>query len=193
MVSLEDMGDFFRDYGTSFALAIAALNTIISLVVGQFFKDSPRWRIALVVASVALIGLGVGASFYSQHQTVASAKAEVQKRLAMKDLLHVTIGDNETLLGKQRTQSQDDANAYVNEANIWTAKTGQLIEDAYGKGERDVFMNDAGIPPINAINNQNALVSSELIARLQRLNELMSRVDTVSMLPDFDPNNYHAK
>jgi hypothetical protein len=187
------MGDFFRDYGTSFALAIAALNTIISLVVGQFFKDSPRWRIALVVASVALIGLGVGASFYSQHQIVASAKAEVEKRLAMKDLLHVTIGDNESMLGKQRTQSQDDVNAYVNEANIWTAKTGQLIEDAYGKGERDVFMNDAGIQPINGINNRNALVSSELIARLQRLNEIMSRVDTISMQPDFDPNNYHAK
>jgi glucose-6-phosphate-specific signal transduction histidine kinase len=92
------MGAFFRDYGTSFALAIAALNTIISLVVGQFFKDSPRWRIALVVASVALIGLGVGASFYSQHQIVASAKAEVQKRLDMKDLLHAAIGDNETCL-----------------------------------------------------------------------------------------------
>jgi hypothetical protein len=97
------------------------------------------------------------------------------------------------MLGKQRTQSQDDVNAYVNEANIWTAKTGQLIEDAYGKGERDVFMNDAGIQPINGINNQNALVSSELIARLQRLNEIMSRVDTISMQPDFDPNNYHAK
>ena len=74
---------------------------------------------------------------------------------------------------------------------MWTAKTGQLIEDAYGKGERDVFMNDAGINPINAVNDQNALVSSELIARLQRLNELMSRVDTISMQPDFDPRKYH--
>jgi hypothetical protein len=187
------MGAFFRDYGTQFALAIAVINTIISLVVGQFFKDSPRWRIALVFASVALGGLAVGASFYSQHQIVASAKAEVHKRLAIKDILHVAIGDNETLLAKQRTQSKDDVSAYVNEANIWTAKTGQLIEDAYGKGERDVFVNDAGIQPISAINNQNALVSSELIARLQRLNELMSRVDTISMQPDFDPNNYHAK
>src|ERR1700722_5895426 len=121
------MGDFFRDYGTQLALAIAGINTIISLVIGQYFKDCPRCRIALVVASVALIGLGVGASFYSQHQIVSSAQAEVQKRLAMKDLLHVTIGENETLLGRQRTQSQDDVKAYVNEANIWTAKTGQLI------------------------------------------------------------------
>jgi hypothetical protein len=185
------MGDFFRDYGTQFALAIAALNTIISLVVGQFFKDSPRWRIALVVASIALGGVAVGASFYSQHQIVASAKAEVQKRLAMKDILHVAIGDNETLLAKQR--SKDDVSAYLNEANIWTAKTGQLLEDAYGKGERDVFMNDAGINPISAVNNQNALISSELIARLQRLNELMSRVDTISMQPDFDPRDYHPK
>jgi uncharacterized membrane protein YfcA len=59
------MGDFFRDYGTQLALAIAGINTIISLVIGQYFKDNPRWRIAFVIASVALIGLGVGASFYS--------------------------------------------------------------------------------------------------------------------------------
>jgi hypothetical protein len=182
------MGAFFRDYGTQFALAIAVLNTIISAIVG--LQNNPISRFALVVASVALGGLAVGASFYSQHQIVASAEVEVQKRLAMKDLLHVAIGDNETLLAKQRTQSKDDVNAYLNEANTWTAKTGQLIEDAYGKGERDVFMNDAGINPINSVNNATALVSSELIARLQRLNELMSRVDTISKRPDFDPKTY---
>jgi hypothetical protein len=185
------MGAFFRDYGTQFALAIAVLNTIISAIVG--LQNNPISRFALVVASVALGGLAVGASFYSQHQIVASAEVEVQKRLAMKDLLHVAIGDNETLLAKQITQSKDDVNAYLNEANTWTSKTGQLIEDAYGKGERDVFMNDAGINPINAVNNQNALISSELIARLQRLNELMSRVDTISKRPDFDPKTYQPK
>jgi hypothetical protein len=189
------MGAFLTDYGTQFALAIAVLNTIISAIVG--LQNNPISRFALVVASVALGGLAVGASFYSQHQivasTVASAEAEVQKRLAMKDILHVAIVDNETLLAKQRTQSKDDVSAYINEANKWTAKTGQLIEDAYGKGERDVFMNDAGINPINAANNPTALVSSELISRLQRLNELMPRVDTISMRPDFDPNNYQPK
>ena len=183
-----NIGAFVRDYGTQFALAIAVLNTIISAIVG--LQNNPISRFALVVASIALGGLAVGASFYSQHQIVTSAEAEVQKRLAMKDILHVAIGDNETLLAKQRTESKG---ACLNEANTWTAKTGQLIEDAYGKGERDVFMNDAGINPINAANNQNALVSSELIARLQRLNELMSRVDTISMRPDFDPNNYQSK
>jgi hypothetical protein len=185
------MGDFFRDYGTQFALAIAILNTIISTIVS--LQNNPISRFALVVASVALGGLAVGASFYSQHQIVASAEAQVQKRLSMKDILHLAIGDNETLLAKQRTQSKDDVNAYLNEANIWTAKTGKLIEDAYGKGERDVFTNDAGINPINAGDNPNAQISSELIARLQRLNELMSRVDTISTQPDFDPNNSKAK
>jgi hypothetical protein len=32
-----DMGAFFRDYGTPFALAIAGINTIISLIIGQLF------------------------------------------------------------------------------------------------------------------------------------------------------------
>jgi hypothetical protein len=185
------MGAFFRDYGTQFVAAIAVINTIISAIVG--LQNNPRSRIALVVVSIALGGLAVGASFFSQHQIVSAATAEIQKRFDMKDLLHAAIGDNETLISKQRTESQDDVKAYINEANKWTAKTGQLIEDAYGKGERDVFMNDAGINPINAENHPNVLTSGEMIARLQRLNELMSRVDTTSMQADFDPKNYHPK
>ena len=70
------MDVFFRDYGTQFALAIAALNTIISVVISQLFKDSPWARRILVLASVALTVAAVAGSFYSQSQIVASANNE---------------------------------------------------------------------------------------------------------------------
>jgi hypothetical protein len=92
---------------------------------------------------------------------------------------------------KQRTESQGDANAYVNEANAWMDKTRLLIEEAYGKGEADLFRNDTGIGLMNVRGHPNVLTRSEVIARLQRLNELMLRADTISMKPDFDPSNYH--
>jgi hypothetical protein len=187
------MGDFFRDYGTQLALAIAGLNTIISVVIGQYFKDSPRARIVLVGASVALIGFGVGASFYSQHQIVASQGAEIDKRSVMKDLLHDAIKNGESFTVKPRTQSENDVNVYEHDFDLWSAKTGQLIEDAYGKAERDVFESYAGIGLMNAINMPTVLTTSKFGARMQRLNDLIRRADTIYMRPDFDPRNYHSK
>ena len=184
-----DMGAFFRDYGTPLALAIAGLNTIISLFIGQYFKNSPRLRIVLVVASVALISLGVGASFYSQHQIVASKNAEKEKRIAMKDLFGEAINECTLINEKPRTESEED-DAYVKEAGAWVAKTSQLVEKAYGKGEADLFMDDAGIPMMSSQGHPNVLMRHKMIARIQRLNELMSRVDTITMQPDFDPKKY---
>ena len=187
------MGDFFRDYGTQFALAIAGLNTIFSLLIGQFFKDSPRARIPLVVASVALIGLGVGATFYSQHRIVSSTKAESAKRIAMKDLLGAAINECAAINAKPRTESQEDYDAYANEGSAWATKTYGLIEHAYGKGEASLFMDDAGISRNARLGHPSLLLSSELVARIQRLNELIARVDIISMRPGFDPRNYQPQ
>ena len=79
------MGDFFRDYGTQLALAIAAINTIITIIIGQYFKDSPRARIVFVIVSAALILLGVGASFYSQYQIEIAANAEKAHHLMIRE------------------------------------------------------------------------------------------------------------
>jgi hypothetical protein len=188
-----DMGAFFRDYGTPFALAIAGVNTIISLIIGQYFKDSPRARIALVSASIALIGLGVGASFYSTYQIESASNAERGKRSAMKDVIHNAIKEGESLILKPRTQSQDDVNAYENDFDSWSAKTALLIEDAYGKSERDIFESYAGIGLVNAINMPTVEITSKFGARMQRLNDLIRRADTIAMQPGFDPHNYHPK
>jgi hypothetical protein len=92
------MDAFFRDYGTPFATAIAVLNTIISLVIGQYFKDSPRARIALVGASVVFGVIAVGGTFYSQYQIVSSANAEKARHLTIREGIGRYIGTGRAIM-----------------------------------------------------------------------------------------------
>ena len=108
----------------------------------------------------------------------------------MKNLLGVAISECKLLIVKPRTESQDDSNAYINEGNAWIIKTVDLIEQAYGKGEAELFTSSAGIEIFNSRGHPNVLTRSEMVARSQRLGELIQRVDTISMLPGFDPRNY---
>lgn len=146
-----------------------------------------------MIASVALIGLGVGASFYSQYQIEVSANVEKEKRIAMKDVLGAAINECAALNVKKRTESQEDVDAYANDAGELATKIRNLIAQAYGEGEANLFMNDAGIPGMASPGHPNVLMRSEMIARIQRLNELISRVDAITMRPGFDPRNYHPK
>lgn len=112
----------------------------------------------------------------------------------MKDLIHIVISDGELLVDKPRTEKGNDTNAYIDDANTWIAKTTRLIEDAYGKGEADIFMSNIGITITSGgPTRPNVLTRNVMIARLQRLNELMSRVDTISTQPDFNPRNFQLK
>jgi hypothetical protein len=122
-----------------------------------------------------------------------ATKAESQKRLAMKNLLGSAIEAGESLAGKQRTESESDANAFKSYAEAWATQTDQLIEDAYGRGEAERFVNNAGIMIINGVGHPSVLTKSWMSARIQRLNELMPRVETTVMVPDFDPSKYTPK
>jgi hypothetical protein len=77
--------DFFRNYGTPFATAVAVLNTVITVTVSQYLKDSPRARAILVGASIVFGSIAVGATFYSQYQTMIAAKAETARRAMIRE------------------------------------------------------------------------------------------------------------
>jgi hypothetical protein len=183
-----DTAAFFRDYGTQFATTIAVLNTIISLVIGQYFKDSPRSRIALVGASVVLGIIAVVGTFYSQHQIVRSTKEQNEAHIAMKNALGVALKVGESLMAKPRTKNQDDANAYAIEARTWGVETSRIIEDAYGKAEADRFSNTETI--FNKSAPPNTQTNFDMGYKIQQLKELILRVDTITMRSDFDPKKY---
>jgi hypothetical protein len=142
--------------------------------------------------SVDDIATAVIAKFQPLQKQVDALSRGVEspeKRSAMKELLHTSISDGEAL--SKDWFNRTDADAYLREANLWANKTGHLIEDAYGKGEADVWESDAGL--INYVDPRKPTmpIHNGIVNRLQRLNELMSRVDTLSMRPEFDPENYH--
>jgi hypothetical protein len=155
-----------------------------------------RWAL---IALVAVIGMRLLLAPYwvweNEHQARSTAEAQNknsaeqnQRRLAMKTLLSTAINEGGAL--SKEWFKRTDADAYLHEANVWTNKTGHLIEDAYGKGELAGWMSDAGIISFANRNEPAMKTRSWIINRLQRLNELMLRVDTLPMHPGFDPNNY---
>jgi hypothetical protein len=171
------------------------------LMIGPYFEGAAPhwWQIAsnYIVErperrKILFRTVGFAAILFSCFQawnTQYEAAGQNQNHLAMKALLSTAIDEGEAL--NKDWFKRTDANAYLHEANIWSNKTGHLIEDAYGKGEADVFASDAGI--ISYVDPQKPATKthSEIINRLQRLNELMPRVDTLPMQPNFDPNKYH--
>src|SRR5580704_6072859 len=91
-------GDFFRDYGTPFAMAVAVINTVISVTIGQYFKDSPRARAVLVAASIMFGTVAIGASFYSQHEIVGARDAEAAHRLEIREVLGLFVAEGDDLM-----------------------------------------------------------------------------------------------
>jgi hypothetical protein len=188
-----DSSTFFRDYGAPFATAIAIVSANVSLVFSQFFKDSRK--IALVTISCLFGAIAIFGAFYSAYESGVATKAESQKRLAMKNLLGSAIETGVSLTAKQWTESEIDANAFKSDAEAWATRTYQLIEGAYGKGEAERFVNNAGITIYGSGPQQHpsVLANSWMSARIQRLNELMPRVETIVMVSDFDPSKHTSK
>jgi hypothetical protein len=181
------MGAFFSDYWP----AITAIITFLSGLAGLLLQDRPNSKrisfgIFVLFGIISMFG-----TFNSIHESKVAADAEKDKRIAMKDLLGAAINDCAALNVKKRTESQEDVDAYANDAGVLATKTRNLIAQAYGEGEANLFMNDAGISTMASPGHPNVLMRSEMIARIQRLNELITRVDTITMRPDFDPRNYH--
>jgi hypothetical protein len=184
-----DLGAFFRDYGTPFATAIAIVSANVGLIFSQFFKDSRKF--ALVVISCLFGVIAIFGAFYSTYESGVATKAESQKRLAMKNLLGSAAETGEALIAKLTSQS--DANVFKSDAETWANNTAHLIESAYGRGEAERFVNDAGIMIIASPGQPSVLTRSWMEARIQRLNELMPRVETIVMVTDFDPSKYTVK
>jgi hypothetical protein len=155
-----------------------------------------RWRgrnvsFRFYVAVFLIFGFSA-ASF----QTWRAAKTELTglqggtspaNRVAMKNLIGVAISQTDELLKNWDTKDPD---SFKHEANFWTNRVGYLVEHAYGKGEAFLVMSDAGYISYTDGKKQTEL-RNWIIHRLQRLNDLMARVDSLSLQPGFDPQNYH--
>jgi hypothetical protein len=162
--------------------------------IDKFISPETR-RKGLVWISGLFLLFACFQAWESEHQARLATEAQIEQRqehLAMKELLGTAIIEGEALINSHKlSKEQTDADAYQHEGNRWATKTGRLIEDAYGKGEAAVWQNDAGLTGMVDPNHPTVLVTSGVINRLHRINELMVRVDSLPLLPGFDPKNYH--
>ncbi len=105
----------------------------------------------------------------------------------MKALISVGIDEGEALT---KNSDKKDADSFQHETNFWTNRIGHLIEDAYGKGEASLLMSDAGYVSYSDGKKQTD-IRNWIIHRLQRLNELVPRINSLTLQPSFDAKNDH--
>jgi hypothetical protein len=145
------------------------------------------FRVVGVLALLIAVFQAWNAEYEGRRAADASQGDPVEKRMAMKDLISTAMRDGEEL-GKDWFKKDDQP--FLHDTNVWTNKVGNMVEDAYGKGELSLWMSDAGYTSYTDEKKHTEL-HNWIIHRLERLNELMKRVDTLRRVPGFDPKNYH--
>jgi hypothetical protein len=164
-------------------------------VVRGFLARHPEGRKKIFrIAGLIALFFACFQAWSSQYEARLNAEArrqataeEIQKLLAMKSLISSGVKEGEDI-GKDWVTKDEEA--FLHETNRWTNRIGHLIEDAYGKGEASLLMSDAGYISYSD-GKKRTDIHNWIIHRLQRLNEIVPRVDSLRMQPNFDPINYH--
>jgi hypothetical protein len=152
--------------------------------------------IAVIVTRMTLAPYWV---WEDEHQARLTAEAKnkelserAETRLAIKGLLSDFLNEGEAMLSSHKeSKEQSVAEAYRIENHVWANKAGNLIEAVYGKGERTAWLSDFGALPETLPDWPTFETRMWLSNRLQRLDELIKRADTITIRADFDPAKYH--
>jgi hypothetical protein len=153
-------------------------------LVGWWGDLSPWWGAILpvLVVAVVLFLLAVHKRFEEvekERDKLREGKTTRDKRAALKDAL-ATLDE--------RGHEVYTGNPSVEEAEKWVNDAGRLIYDALGNGEARLFMSDAGYTFRVSQNDTRQMLW--VLGRLRRLAELMARVDSIELLPDFDIQDF---
>jgi hypothetical protein len=146
----------------------------------------PRELTVLVVLIAAAVIVPSGIFL---HEWISGSESAhlAMNRVVVKGLIGTAIKEGEALT---KDWDKREAESFEHETNFWTNRIGHLVEDAYGEGEARLLMSDAGFIAYTDGKKQTE-TRNWIIHRLQRLNELIPRVDSLAMRPTFDPKNYH--
>jgi hypothetical protein len=122
-----------------------------------------------------------------------SKLAIVEKRKAVKDLLGIAIQQGEDL--RVLVWKEGDEIKFVGQQDVedWVHRTYDLIEAAFDKGEARRFLDSSDYKPEKHLPFRQVRIDPYkyfLTPRLQRLNELILRANTLEINPDFDPRRF---
>jgi hypothetical protein len=146
----------------------------------QTWQGIPRWWALLPVG--LLFAYGLLRANYETFQAVESERIRLQagattdeKRLALKDALGAFNAEGREFTASVSQQQVED----------WATRTQELIKTALGEGEAELFLSDSGY-----VFYGGGRVENWARGRLNRLAELIGRVDSVRIRPDFDPQEW---
>jgi hypothetical protein len=171
-------------------LGVAGLSWILQFI--------PLWVPAGALGLIFIYGL-LRAN-YQEFREVEDAKrileaklATARKRKAVKDLLGVAVEQGEDL--RVTLRKEGDSFRFVSKQDVeeWVHRTRDLIEAAFDKGEARRFLDSSDYKPEKPLPYRE--IRSEpykyhLTPRLQRLNELILRANTLEINPDFEPQRF---
>ena len=134
---------FFRDYGAPFATLVAVLNTVISVTIGQFFRENKTARIILVAGSAILGAVGVTGTFYSQHAIVVDRQANEARRTMIRENLGTFIGQGMSLMERCAVEVRPPPNQ---DATEWARNVERYLLNNLGQSYVERFRNSSGLP-----------------------------------------------
>ena len=123
------MEEFFRDYGALIAPAAAVINGFIAVLISQFFKDSPRAKVILVISAGILGACAISATFYTQHQIVAEREATLQRNKKIRDQLGNLIQEGSALIAGCGNPNNQ---APTTQADAWLNKVEAFLNNQLG-------------------------------------------------------------
>jgi hypothetical protein len=125
---------------------------------------------------------------YEEFQVVERERDDLRKgrttserRAALKDALAAADESGHRLYANEPS---------VGDAEQWVTRTHNLMEAAYGKGEARLFLSDAGYTFMASQHSTRQGLWVQ--GRLRRLAELMARVDSLDLRPDFDHQEWEG-
>jgi len=136
----------WRDYVGLVPSAAAVINGFIAVLIAQFFRDSRRARVVLVVAAGALGVAAIGATFYSQNLLAVAQGAEASRRHAIREQLGAFIAQGDALMSLCTDAKKPAPQA---DADAWGATTEMFLRGNLGDSYVTRFRDQTGVPPVS--------------------------------------------
>jgi hypothetical protein len=179
-------------------LLVGAITLVGGAGIVALLRLVPWWGVLIGLVLLVLYAFAI--AVFDKIRETEDGKAALEgklstakKRRAVKDLLGVAVEQGEDL--RVTLRKEGDSFRFVSKQDVeeWVHRTRDLIEAAFDKGEARRFLDSSDYKPEKPLPYRE--IRSEpykyhLTPRLQRLNELILRANTLEINPDFEPQRF---
>jgi hypothetical protein len=153
----------------------------VPLAIGAVFVPSDLVKLILAITAV-ICGVSASFSVWRRERLARLAEAPAGKRMIVKNAIGAAIREAEQLYRQSADRQRVEA---------WGTQINNVIVAAFGEGESALFLSDAGL--VSYVHDGMKQEMIWLERRIRRLNELLTRADTISIRTDYTPTNSVAR